>query len=558
MELQIPLQMPLQIKYKEFIQLKRDSSLCRLRLKKNPLSDAKNKLETISVNIDKIKSILSVLKNTRMIYIKNEYNLHNYVRSDNQLKNLNKLEEDLIYDKIYKDTSFFEGDVKVRLFILIYGFNKDDITCESKDCKCIKVFNKSTNYFNTFCNIKHSDQQKITHDKLKVTLNKKYNVSNQNQIKGLVRKNKVPHVYKDRHPMQQTIDNIENYNKEYIEKTFILENELNLSTMMEYFNISKMTCYQQLKKMNITYLRKCSRKEEELFNYINSFDLNILRNDRAHISPLELDILVPDSNIAFEFNGLYWHSYGINNVNSKQENLRYMKNRHFIKTNTARLKSIQLFHIFENEWIDPVKQNIWKSQISNALKQNKKTIGARKCEIVEISHNDSSLFLDNNHLQGKSVSGIQIALKYNDEIVSLMTFGKSRYDKSIDYEMMRFCSKLYTQVPGAASKLLKYFINKYKPTGLVSYANARWSNGHLYKTLNFKEESFSNPNYFYYHSSNPSALFSRVQFQKHKLESKLDTFDASKTEMQNMIENGYRAIFDAGNYKFTYRISDIV
>ena len=131
-----------------------------------------------------------------------------------------------------------------------------------------------------------------------------------------------------------------------------------------------------------------------------------------------------------------------------------------------------------------------------------------------------------------------------------MTFGKSRYAKDVDYELIRFCSKLYTQVPGAASRLLKYFESNYKPNGLVSYANARWSTGHLYKTLGFIEAGYSQPNYFYYHTSKPDLLFSRVKFQKHKLLKLLKIFDSDKTEMQNMIENNYRSIFDAGNYKF--------
>jgi hypothetical protein len=38
-----------------------------------------------------------------------------------------------------------------------------------------------------------------------------------------------------------------------------------------------------------------------------------------------------------------------------------------------------------------------------------------------------------------------------------MTFGKCRFDKKHEWELLRFCNKLGCHVPGAASRLLKHF-----------------------------------------------------------------------------------------------------
>jgi hypothetical protein len=38
-----------------------------------------------------------------------------------------------------------------------------------------------------------------------------------------------------------------------------------------------------------------------------------------------------------------------------------------------------------------------------------------------------------------------------------MTFGKPRFNKNYEYELVRFASKLGTKVIGGAGKLLKYF-----------------------------------------------------------------------------------------------------
>ena len=98
-------------------------------------------------------------------------------------------------------------------------------------------------------------------------------------------------------------------------------------------------------------------------------------------------------------------------------------------------------------------------------KSNK--IMARKTEIKEF--NDTKMikdFLDKNHIQGHVGSKIKIGLFYENKLVSLMTFGDKRKlmgQKSVvgTYEMLRFCNILNTNVIGGASRLFKYFVDKY-------------------------------------------------------------------------------------------------
>ena len=126
-----------------------------------------------------------------------------------------------------------------------------------------------------------------------------------------------------------------------------------------------------------------------------------------------------------------------------------------------------------------------------------------------------------------------------------MTFGKCRFDKKHEWEMLRFCSKLGYHVPGAASRLLKYFEMTYKPKSLVSYADRRWSQGKLYKVLGFKLNHISAPNYYYLTPFN--TLESRIKYQKHKLKNILEKYDENLSEVENMKNNKYFRIFDCGN-----------
>jgi hypothetical protein len=160
--------------------------------------------------------------------------------------------------------------------------------------------------------------------------------------------------------------------------------------------------------------------------------------------------------------------------------------------------------------------------------------------------------LDKNHLQGYSNSSIKIGLFYNKELISVMTFGKPRFNKNYEYELLRFCNKLNTSVIGGASKLFSYFLKNYFQHGekIVSYANIRISDGGLYHKLGFIEKEKTDPNYFYFKSNR---IYTRYQCQKSKLLKLLgDEFNSNLTEKENMNNNDYKIVYDCGNYVFEY------
>jgi hypothetical protein len=186
-----------------------------------------------------------------------------------------------------------------------------------------------------------------------------------------------------------------------------------------------------------------------------------------------------------------------------------------------------------------------ESIINNKIGLSEK-IYARECIIKEIDYSDSSVFLDNNHMQGNCNSSIKIGLYYNNELVSVMTFRKHR---KYDWEIARFANKINNSVVGGASKLLKYFERKYHPKSILSYANRRWSCGNLYEALGFDFIKNTPPNYFYF-KVNENVLYPREMFLKHKLKSILKIYDENLSELENMFGNEYRIIYDSGNKKY--------
>lgn len=337
------------------------------------------------------------------------------------------------------------------------------------------------------------------------------------------------------------IRNYDDLNPSYL-MNFVKNNKFDLLAMMKYFNISHTTANFYKRKFNIYIPNKCLNKrklQSDVYKYIerllkeNGISTKVYQDYRKLISPKELDIYLPDYNLAIEFDGVYWHT----NIDS---------NYHRIKTDECQKKNVKLFHIFENEWIDENKRNLWKSMIKNSLGLSE-VIYARNCKLVRNPKGIKN-FLKENHMQGFIPSEFNYGLYFNNELISVMTFSKSRFDKDFDFELIRFCNKRNTRVIGAASKLLKYFKVDHKGT-IVSYANKRWSDGNLYKSLGFKYIKDLPPDYFYF--SPEWKILNRISCQKHKLSKLLgDKFDSNKTEKENMINAGYRIIYDSGNKKY--------
>jgi len=290
--------------------------------------------------------------------------------------------------------------------------------------------------------------------------------------------------------------------------------------------------------------RKCncnttgiSYAERELLAYIKSLISDkIIGNDRQILNGKELDIFIPTKNLAIEYNGNYWHT----------ELHGCSKYYHLNKTEQCAEQSIQLIHIFEHEWEE--KTSVVKSILKNKLCKSNNKVFARKCNVQEISIKEKTQFLNENHLQGAGRSSVRIGLYYENQLISAMTFGKCRFDTQSEWEIIRFATKIDYTVIGGASKLFKYFVKTYNPKSIITYADKRFGRGLVYEKIGFELVDETPPSYFYVNFS--KNIYSRFQFQKHKLQDKLEIFDSNLTEWENMQLNGYDKIWDCGNMKY--------
>jgi hypothetical protein len=287
----------------------------------------------------------------------------------------------------------------------------------------------------------------------------------------------------------------------------------------------------------------CNQKEEiELVNYIKSiYNGEIQTSVKNIIEKYEIDIYLPELKIGIEYNGLYWHS----------EKGGRFKDYHLDKLKKSQQAGIRLIQIFSDEWIN--KNEIVRSKIKNILNLNINKIYARKCEIKEIDSKIKNKFLNTNHIQGTCHSNIRLGLYYNNDIVAVMTFqkpriaiGRTKNNIEESYELVRYASSV--GVVGGASKLLKYFIQTYKPKHIYSYSDNRWTdpNNNMYLKLGFIFAKTSPPNYFY--TKDFMSRLHRYNFNKFHLKKQGE--DISKTEKEIMTNKKYTRVWDCGNTRY--------
>lgn len=428
------------------------------------------------------------------------------------------------------------------------------------------TFNKNwRNGYRNFCSQKCSSSDKLTQEKRKTTTLQKWGVDNVSKSDLVKNKQKETNLKKWGHKSSfQNPEVQKKYKETSLEKWgvdhFFKTDEFKLKTKKYYLEKwgvdhqlkieevkekIKETC--QIKYGVETYLNtKHSREsiknynrskyEDEISEFLTKNNIKHNISERNIINPLILDIFVPDFNLAIEFNGLYWHS------EFKKE-----KDYHLNKTRLCNQKGIHLLHVWEDDWKN--RKEVIKSIILNKCNLSEKKIYSRKCNIEEITNREIvSNFLNKNHIQGYSNYSSAVGLIHNDDLVSIMTFGFRWINGKKEYELLRFCNKLNTQVIGSASKLFLHF-TKYNLyiEKIKTYTDLSLFSGSVYHNMGFKFDRNSGVNYWWVVDGLRKHRFG---YNKKKLVSM--GFDPSLTEVQIMHSQNYYRIWGCGQDRWIW------
>lgn len=292
-----------------------------------------------------------------------------------------------------------------------------------------------------------------------------------------------------------------------------------------------------------------SVKVMRVINDLNKLGIPYELNNRTVLvedgKQKEIDIYLPDYKLGIEVNPTWTHS--VDTLPYGQSDKFY----HQKKSLRAEMAGIGLIHLYDMDFIDESRYQVFLTQLK-ALTLSKIKIGARNCSIRSIDRDLSNSFLNLYHFQGgENSSFLQYGLFYNDMLVGVCTFGKSRYT-SDEFEIIRYCMNPNYIVHGCFDKFLKHFVSTIGHScDIVSYMdlNKRLVSTNVYEKHNFVFEKVTVPDYYWVKQSGMD-FKSRYVTTKSKLVEL--GYDASKTEVEIMKSLFYCRVFGAGSKRYKY------
>ena len=253
-----------------------------------------------------------------------------------------------------------------------------------------------------------------------------------------------------------------------------------------------------------------------------------------------MDFYLPDMNLAIAIRGQndFRPEYGSVAVGKD-----FLQKRALL----AQEQGMGLVQLFEHDFHTGNRWDVVKQRLSAFGKQTR--IGARQCRFSTVDSARARKFLSRYHTQGYiNTAQSSYGLFYGDDLVSVMLFGKSRYN-AYDMELLRYCTEPRFGASGGFSKLLADSLRDMSFHGsLVSFMdlNCRFSAKSVYDKYGFSFDGLTEPDYVWV--SEDRYVLSRYACMKHRLVQA--GFDASMSEAEIMHSRGYEKLYGAGSARY--------
>lgn len=255
-------------------------------------------------------------------------------------------------------------------------------------------------------------------------------------------------------------------------------------------------------------------------------------------------------NTLIEINPSITHNINYNpfNRNGSKKNLVSDKLYHKKKSELASRNGFHCIHVWDWDNIEIIADMV----------SEKKKLYARECTISEVDKKSADEFLIENHIQGTCRGQkIRIGLYSEGELIELMTFGKPRYNKSFQWELLRLCTRRRYYVVGGAERIFKRFISSYDPESVISYCDMSKFSGDVYNRLGMTRISGREPS-MHWSSTDGNIHYTNNILNNLGADKLIGTSYGKGTSNKNiMLENGFVQVYDCGQAGFAYnRYSD--
>lgn len=225
------------------------------------------------------------------------------------------------------------------------------------------------------------------------------------------------------------------------------------------------------------------------------------------------------------------------------------KTYHLQKTKTATSQGYRCIHVFDWDDVPLLLSHL----------QLKHPIAARKCTVKEVSKEDTDIFLHQHHLQGTCKSQtVRLGLYLDSQLIQLMTFGKPRYNKKYQWELLRLCTQPGFAVIGGAKKLFNCFEKQYQPTTIISYCDLSKFEGTVYEKLGTNLLRQAAPSKHWYNPKTKQHITDNLLRQRgfdQLLGKQFGCYGKGTSNEELMRQHGFVEIYDCGQASFEWHSS---
>ena len=408
--------------------------------------------------------------------------------------------------------------------------------------------------------VEYSFQANEVKDKIKATNLERYGVDNPSKsdiIKTRIVESNRKNLGVD-YPMQSKdvmdksrVTSFEKYGTEYPNQSDIVKSKIDASTL-EHYGVNRVCKLDEFKQkvvdtnrerygVDYTCLIYSGKLRGNDSSYNRSFaellDDNGIKYEREFLlQKYSYDFKVGETLIEINptaTHNTHFNPYGKNRIDA---------NYHRDKSKLAKDSGYSVIHVFDWDDVDKVVQ----------LLKFRVTAYARKCDVKVVSEIDTNNYLDMYHLQGTCRGQkIRLGLYHDNQLVSLMTFGKSRFNKSCEYELLRYCS--HYNVVGGAEKLFKYFVDNYKPSSIVSYCDTSKFSGKVYDTLGFTHVKTNSPRKHWYSTKEKRHITDGLLLSQGYDRLFKENHGKGTSNEELILNRGYLPVYDCGQATYIWR-----
>lgn len=348
--------------------------------------------------------------------------------------------------------------------------------------------------------------------------------------------------YGTEHPMQSDI--VQKHHRESMMRIHGVEFALQKK---EFVQKQQQTVIKtNMKSYGVPYacmLPQCAEAQGKILSKTN---LEFIDNLRSHgidciyekrLGNYCFDVCIESEKIVIEIDPTYTHNCLTNHYGQVRD-----KYYHRDKSKCAENNGYRCIHIFD--WDD-------KNKIISMLSKNKKHMYAKDLKIYKLNPKIGNEFLNRYHLKGSCYGQLlYLGLVKDNTLYQIMTFGKSRYNKNYNIELLRFCSIPDYQIVGGASKLFKFATDYFELNSIISYCDLSKFRGDVYTKLGMQLHHITPPSKTW--SKNTQRITDSLLAQKGYNNLFHTNADNNTSDIQHMINDGWLPVYDCGQAVYVY------